>query len=288
MINSDKRARIENAIGDTITKVVPLSGGSVATVCKIEFRDRRPMVAKFGGMGFLSEATMLSYLAAHTDLPVPEVHHADEDLLLLGWLSGRDGIDAAAQEHAAQLFAALHNLDLSDSFGFSVDGHRTDTVIAGLPQPNPPSDAWIPFFAEYRLMHMALLANEAGQLPNPMLARIETLCGRLDKLIDEPERPSLIHGDAWGGNILCDNGRVTGVIDPAIYFADPEIELAFSTLFNTFSSPFFEVYEDIRPIKPGFVEARRDLYNLYPLLVHVRLFGASYLGAVKRILDRFA
>ena len=114
---------------------------------------------------------------------------------------------------------------------------------------------------------MARLAMEAGRLPASDMTRIETLAGRLDRWIDQPAAPSLIHGDMWTGNLLARGGRVAGFVDPAIYYADPEIELAFSTLFGTFGEPFFARYGEHRPIRPGFFEARRDLYNLYPLLV---------------------
>jgi len=103
----------------------------------------------------------------------------------------------------------------------------------------------------------------------------------------EPAKPSLIHGDAWTGNILALNDQIIGFLDPAIYFADAEIELAFTTLFGTFGDSFFGRYEEIRPIEPGFLEARLDIYNLYPLLVHVRLFGGSYVSSVERVLKRF-
>jgi fructosamine-3-kinase len=86
---------------------------------------------------------------------------------------------------------------------------------------------------------------------------------------------------------LVDNDRVTGFLDPAIYYADAEIELAFSTLFGTFGDPFFARYEALRPLEPGFMDTRRDIYNLYPLLVHVRLFGGSYVRSVDGILRRF-
>ena len=109
----------------------------------------------------------------------------------------------------------------------------------------------------------------------------------LDRWLVEPARPSLIHGDMWGGNVLARGGRIAGFVDPAIYYADPEIELAFSTLFSTFSDAFFERYGALRPLRPGFFEQRRDLYNLYPLLVHSRLFGGPYPDAVARTLDRF-
>jgi fructosamine-3-kinase len=119
-----------------------------------------------------------------------------------------------------------------------------------------------------------------------MLARVEALAARLDDYLEEPAHPSLLHGDLWTGNVLAHEDRVSGLIDPAIYWGHPEIELAFSTLFGTFNEIFFNRYHELRPIRPGFFEERRDLYNLYPLLVHVRLFGAGYLGGVERILRR--
>jgi fructosamine-3-kinase len=135
---------------------------------------------------------------------------------------------------------------------------------------------------------MAGEALRAGRLPVGTMRRIEQVAGRLETWIDEPARPGLIHGDAWGGNILCRSGRVAGFIDPALYYADPEIELAFGTLFGTFGEAFFDRYREFRPIAPGFEETRRPLYLLYPLLVHVRLFGGGYVGSVDRILDRFS
>ena len=145
---------------------------------------------------------------------------------------------------------------------------------------------WRQFFAEHRLVYMAGEATRAGHLTSETASRIEAVAGRLDNWLDEPIRPSLIHGDMWDGNIVCAPGRVSGFIDPAIYFADSEIELAFATLFDTFGTPFFRRYAEHRAIAPGFFEVRRDLYNLYPLLVHTRLFGGSYEVQLRAILDR--
>jgi fructosamine-3-kinase len=114
------------------------------------------------------------------------------------------------------------------------------------------------------------------------LARVEKLCGQLDRWITAPDAPRLIHGDMWTGNVLVKGGRIAAFVDPALYYADPEIELAFATLFGTFGDSFFRRYGELRPIRPGFFEARRGLYNLYPLLVHVRLFGGSYLQDVAK------
>jgi fructosamine-3-kinase len=88
---------------------------------------------------------------------------------------------------------------------------------------------------------------------------------RLDDWIAEPNRPSLIHGDAWGGNVLIHRDRVAAFVDPAIYFADAEIELAFGTLFATFGEEFFRRYVEHRPLAPGFFELRRDLKFFPPV-----------------------
>ena len=118
-------------------------------------------------------------------------------------------------------------------------------------------NSWLDFFRERRLLYMAGEGVRSGRLPKEVLTRLEKFCGQLDRWLLEPERPSLIHGDAWTTNVLAQGGRITGFIDPAIYYAHPEIELAFTTLFGTFGDPFFAHYQTLRPIAPGFFEERR-------------------------------
>jgi len=224
---------------------------------------------------------MLRYLAEHTAVPVPTVLHAEDTLLLMSDVDTDGGVDAAAEANAGTLLAGLHEVS-ADAFGF-----EHDTLIGGLRQPNPWTLSWLDFFREQRLLYMARKALDAGRLPAPLMSRIEALAERLDRWIEEPGRPSLVHGDMWTGNVLCRRGRIAAFIDPAIYYADAEVELAFSTLFGTFGTPFFESYQRRRPLRPGFFEQRRDLYNLYPLLVHVRLFGGHYVSSVEAIARRF-
>jgi fructosamine-3-kinase len=115
----------------------------------------------------------------------------------------------------------------------------------------------------------------------------------LGEHLEEPERPSLIHGDVWSANVLAKGDRITALLDPAIYHADPEVELSFISLFNSFGEPFFERYAEVRGVEAGLKPAstlfagRRDLYNLYPLLVHVYFIGGGYLGSVQSTLRRF-
>lgn len=137
-----------------------------------------------------------------------------------------------------------------------------------------------------------MIARGPSLLADPVARRaardLERMIARMPGLIPSGASPALIHGDLWSGNVLVKNGRIVACLDPAIYFADPEIELAFGALFGPLGQDFFARYQELRPIPPGFFEERRDLYNLYPLMVHALLFGGSYIGEVAARLRRFA
>lgn len=282
-MRGDLESKIEKAAGARPVRFAAMGGGCIADVKRVDLADGRELVAKLGGQGggLGLEGIMLAYLAEHSRLPVPEVLHADDELLLMTCLEAGGGLGAQVQVDAAELVAGLHGVH-AEKFGF-----ERDTVIGGLSQPNPWTTGWLEFFRDHRLLYMGGQARESGRLPGKTLDRLETLAGRLERWIDGGCKPSLIHGDMWTGNVLSDGRKITGFVDPAVYYADPEIELAFTTLFGTFGDAFFSRYNEIRPIKPGFFEARRDLYNLYPLLVHVRLFGGHYVGSVERSLSQF-
>ncbi len=278
------RDEIAAAIGQIPVDFAPLHGGCISAVYRMRFATGPSLIAKVDedDAGILPvEAFMLRYLAGNTALPVPEVSHSSERLLIMSDVPGDSHFGPAAERHAAELLAALH-AHTAPTYGF-----ERDTVIGGLHQPNPPTELWLPFFRDQRLRHMAEEAARAGRLPADLRLRLERLCLHLEELLPEPARPSLIHGDVWTTNVLGEGGRITAFLDPAIYFAHNEIELAFITLFGTFGRDFFARYHELRPIAPGFFEARRHLYNLYPLLVHVRLFGGAYVNSVAQTLQRF-
>jgi len=282
MARAALEARIGQVAGARVVGLASLSGGCVGDVFRADLASGARVAVKAGGQGSRLdvEGDMLRALA-RADFPVPKVIFAADDLLVMDYVETSGGLTESAETHAAELLARLHEHTAS-AFGY--DG---DTLIGGLLQPNGRETDWRAFFRARRLRYMAGEAHRAGRLPARVVGRIEKLAGRLGEWIEEPARPALIHGDAWGGNILCRAGRVAAFIDPAVYYADPEIELAFGTLFGTFGPAFFRRYGELRPLRPGFFEARRDLYNLYPLLVHVRLFGGHYVGDVERTLTRF-
>jgi fructosamine-3-kinase len=99
------------------------------------------------------------------------------------------------------------------------------------------------------------------------------------------EKPALLHGDLWSGNIMRGKNGMPVLIDPAVYYGHREMDLAFSRLFGGFESLFYESYETVFPLEPGF-EERVPVYNLYPLLVHLLLFGKSYLSGIEKTVNR--
>ena len=282
-MTTDLNQRLADILGQRPARISPLSGGCVGEVYRVDFANGRSLVAKVDGSSGAAldkEGWMLHYLATKSALPVPDILHSSPDMLLMSLLPGRSSFDARSEAHAAALLAELHAVT-APAYGL-----ETDTLIGGLHQPNPWTESWIEFFRQQRLLFMARTAYDAGRLPAHILARVETLAGKLERWLEEPSAPALIHGDIWSGNVLAQSGRITGFLDPAIYYADSEMELAFITLFHTFGDAFFRRYDELHGIRPGFWETRRDLYNLYPLLVHVRLFGGGYVSSVQRILSQ--
>ncbi|MEM7192022.1 MAG: fructosamine kinase family protein [Pseudomonadota bacterium] len=288
MPEANLRERLVTAIDMPIVSLDPMQVGFglAGAVATLKTGQRVAIKARQNESGADSslalEGAMLADLRRLSDFPVPEVYVAEPDLLVMDYIEN-DGapITPDVERDAAALVASLHATPRANF------GYERDTLIGPLHQPNPRTANWVLFFRDHRLLYMAKAAKDEGGLSQPLFERIERFAERLADYLSEPSHPSLVHGDLWTGNVLTRDNRIAGFIDPAIYFGHPEIELAFTTMFGTFGHAFFKAYEDILPLEPGFHEVRRDIYNLYPTLVHVRLFGGSYVAAVDRILTKF-
>ncbi|MXV64248.1 phosphotransferase [Natronorubrum sp. JWXQ-INN-674] len=261
-------------------EVTELEGGQIGAVYRIDRADGPPVVAKVDETPLEVEAFMLRTLARESELPVPDVLFADSDLMILEYVEGSTDHGPAAARDAADRLAALHG-ERADAFGF-----KRDTLTGPVRQPNPWTDSWIDFYREHRLEHLTRVAVESGALPSSLAERVAAVGDALEALLDEPDAPSLIHGDIWTTNILSRDGEVTAFLDPATYYGHPEIELAYIDWTGTFGDAFFDRYETHHAVDAGFFDRRRYVYRLYPLLVHVHLFGGRYVADLEATLDR--
>lgn len=281
MIAPGVQAEIEKEMRARIVSIAPLSAANNAQIYRLGLEGMRTLVAKVAERGLDTEAWMLRYLAEKTQLPVPRVMYSNEHVIVMEFVETHYTIDDAGQRHAAELLAALHAIK-AEMYGL-----ERDTLIGALRQPNRQGRDWPAFFAEQRLLYMGREAHREGKIDAKAMKQVEKLAARLPGILKGAAPPSLVHGDVWSGNVLACRGRIAAFLDPAIYYADPEAELAFIRLFNTFGEAFFRRYHEISPFRPGFFEERADVYNLYPLLVHTRLFGASYARKAVRLLEKF-
>lgn len=157
--------------------------------------------------------------------------------------------------------------------------------IGRLPQKNKWNKNWIDFFIENRLEVQLGLAIYNHHIDAEFAKKFRILYPQLPGLLsDEP--PSLLHGDLWSGNFLIGPDGKAAIMDPAVYYGNREIEIAFTQLFGGYDVQFYQSYFESFPVAPGF-EERAEIYNLYPLLVHVNLFGTSYLSGVERVMRKY-
>jgi protein-ribulosamine 3-kinase len=160
-----------------------------------------------------------------------------------------------------------------------------NNYIGSLQQLNFQNSSWIEFFVIQRLQVQLKRATDSALLNQSDLKSFELLFSKLPYLLPE-ESPSLVHGDLWNGNILSTKVGSPCLIDPAVYFGNREADLAMTLLFGGFRSEFYASYEECFPLEAGF-KNRADIYNLYPLLVHLNLFGEQYMERIKKIVRAF-
>ena len=165
--------------------------------------------------------------------------------------------------------ARLHKIK-GDQFGLERDGY-----FGPLHQDNRPTDDWLTFYRERRLLPALRLAVDSGHLPPAVARQVEALVPRLPELNGPEVTPALLHGDAQLNNFIStEEGAV--VIDPAIYYGNPEMDLAYVDYFQPVPDDVFDGYREELPIDPGFPE-RRDLWRLWGYLAAVTVEGAVHL-----------
>ncbi|MEM9987701.1 MAG: fructosamine kinase family protein [Bacteroidota bacterium] len=270
-----------------IRAATPVEGGCIHRGQRIAFEDGRVFFLKFNQQEFRdhfqAELAGLTLLKESAALRVPrEVHLSPLDAEI-PWLA-MEWVEPGARQNTfwSLLGQGLAQLHRHTREGFGLD---LDNYIGSLPQSNRTHATWADFWVEERIEPQVKIARDHRYLERNALGSFERLFHRAESLFPT-EPPALIHGDLWGGNLLTDLSGSPVLIDPATYFGHREMEIAFMGLFDQIPASFFEAYQTDYPLESGW-RNRQDLCNLYPLMVHLNLFGASYRASVMRTLHAY-
>ncbi|HKJ93790.1 MAG TPA: fructosamine kinase family protein [Longimicrobiales bacterium] len=271
-----------------IARANRVGGGCVSPVARIETGEGEAFFLKWGAVettqdappGMLaSEADALRALAQAGAVRVPEVIAVEDGTcgagswLLLEWLEPGSARPGTWRDLGAGL-AGLHRA-VADTFGWN-----GDNFIGPLHQSNARSDDWAEFWRVRRLEPQLRAAVDAGWLADEQ-ARFEHLFGQFGDVLGSVTDASLLHGDLWNGNVHVLQDGTAALVDPSVYHGHREVDLAMSELFGGFGREFYEAYEEAWPVDDAYHERRRAVYQLYYLLVHVNLFGGSYVASVR-------
>ncbi len=243
-----------------------LAGGDLSLVLKVKRSDGRCSVAK-SGPAIAIEAAMLRAIAA-AGVPAPAVEAEHGDVLLVEHVDNDRAFSPATWRSIGGALRRLHGRT-GEEYGWP-DDYRIGSVALD----NRPAADWPSFWVGQRLVATARL------LDRPWRERVERLSQLVPPLLPSRPPPALLHGDLWSGNILVSEGALAALIDPACYYGHGEVDLAMLTLFDQPDPAFWEAYGEP---EPGW-QQRRPIYQLFPALVHLRLFGGAYAGLVDRLL----
>ena len=276
---------IEDRLSTIIHSMTPISGGDINEVYRIE-SAKGLFIAKINDLDqfpemFDKEAKGLNLLQLHgVNTPnVVEYFQSEKiQVLILQYIEeGSQNPDFWNQ--FAEDLAKLHKCS-QVQFGLDHDNY-----IGSLKQKNSFKDTWEEFFITNRIKPLVKIAFDLGRLNQDHLKRFNDFFTVFHELVPS-EPPSLLHGDLWSGNLLCSKGQKPVFIDPAVYYGHREIDLSMTQMFGGFNSRYIESYMEIFPLEKGWME-RLAIHNLYPNLVHLILFGSSYLGGIEPVIKKY-
>lgn len=261
-------------------KVISLSNGR-SVFLKYNTIANKPMLdAELEGVDAIASTGVI-------DTPKIYCYGTDEEMSISFIMMEliREGVKT--ERAIGMLGNKMANLHLADTGRFvegGTYGFIHDNYIGATKQINTPKDSWIDFFRECRLEPQIRMAEKPL---TPTMREVIKFMDKLDTLLIEPERPSLVHGDMWGGNHIINYHRMPVLIDPAVYVGHSEVDIAMTEMFEPFPRVFYDIYHQKIPKEDGY-EDRRDIYNLYHFLNHLNIFGLKYLMPIKKTILRYA
>ncbi len=283
MLTESFLEHISHIIDYKTQNIKSISGGDIASAYLLETSTEKLFLKVHSNVKLLqAEAHALNTIANTNCVATPNVHaignYENDGFLVMEFIESKSPSSKDFELFGKQL-AQLHQTTTAHF------GSDHNNFIGSLPQSNNQHSNWLEFYTEERLNPQLQLALDKGYLERkelPSLDKLKATCSECFTNI----KPSLLHGDLWGGNFLISTDGVPYLIDPSTYFGHAEVDIAMSKLFGGFSSLFYESYHKIIP-QEQYTSKRIELYQLYYLLVHLNLFGRSYYASVKHILTKY-
>lgn len=269
----------------TAVRFTSVGGGSINDAYQVvtntgaRFFTKVNLVADYPSL-FSCEKQGLEALSATGLIRTPGVIACGEagiyQVLILEWIEQGLRTTGFWKSFGEQL-ASLHAVT-QRGFGFA-----SNNYMGALPQDNTPLDNWCDFFILRRLEPQLRLAVNKQLLTPSQVRSFEGLYRQLSSIFPA-QAPGLLHGDLWSGNFLCTEDQQPVLIDPAVYYGHPAMDMGITTLFGGFDRTFYDSYFYHAPPAPGYRE-QWDVCNLYPLLIHLNLFGKGYLADILRTIE---
>ena len=270
-----------------IIRISPVAGGSINQSFRLDLESKLRLFCKTNSWSafpalFEKEKSGLLLLGSSGLVQVPAIiscaKHQDLQFLVMEWIDQKTPRNSCFETLGSQL-AALHKLKEA-RFGFG-----EDNFMGSFPQSNKQHHDWAGFLTEERLKPQLAMAIQKKLLSRENIAQFETVFIKIPGIFNE-EEPCLLHGDLWSGNFLCSIDEQPVLIDPACYYGHRSMDLAMTTLFGGFGKKFYEAYAYHYPLPSNYRE-QWEIASLYPLLIHLNLFGSSYLRSILEIIRRF-
>ncbi|MCP4976061.1 MAG: fructosamine kinase family protein [Maribacter sp.] len=287
MMSSSFKEHLSQVLASSISKIEPVSGGDISKAYCVHTSMQRFFLkvneSGFALEMFLTEKKGLESINLTKTIKAPEVldcgQYKSSSYLLMEFIETKNPTSKELETLGHQL-ADLHALSAGDSFGWSQDNY-----IGSLPQSNKNHSDWTLFYVHERLLPQLKMAKEKRLLISSEIPSEGNLLNGCERFFPTV-KPALIHGDLWSGNYIISAQGVPYLIDPAVYFGHHEVDLAMTQLFGGFSSSFYNAYSEHFPVVT-LQNERKDIYQLYYLLVHLNLFGRSYYPSVIQLLKTY-
>ena len=275
---------IERHFGREPSQIVKLTGGDINEVYQVFLKEKSVVIKINNSQSipqiFEKEKQGLELLSKSTFVvPKPIKTDSIDNLqyLIMDYIEQGSELNWAV---FGEKLAQLHQIQ-EKYFGLDHNNY-----IGSLKQVNQECGAWSEFYTNHRLIALTAKARDQGLFEKKHCNWVEKLCQRLDELIPAC-KPSLIHGDLWSGNLLIDTSGHPVLIDPAVYYGHPEMDWAMLSLFGSYPVEALDHYQNLHPLEKG-LNKRIDIHQLYPLMVHLILFGKGYLNGVESTLKKYA